>query len=197
MPQAPQSVLFEHVLCLLQRLGEQPPVILVLEDLHWADPSTRDLLMFLARNLRRERVLLIGTYRLDDLHRRHPLRPVLGELERGGHIRPIELRPLTRVEMWELLSAILNRRAQPALVDRIQARSQGNTFFDEELPTAAVSQADEMPDTLRDLLISRADRLSEGAQVVVRVAAAAGGVHHDRGCDAARDRAADRAPRGG
>lgn len=176
---AAQSVLFEHVLCVLQRLGERSPVILVLEDLHWSDPSTRDLLVFLARNLRRARVVLIGTYRLDDLHRRHPLRPVLGELERGGHIRPIEVRPLTRVEMRELLSAILDRPAEPALVDRIQARSQGNAFFAEELLTAANGQADEMPATLRDLLISRVDTLSENAQAVVRVAAAAGRFHHD------------------
>jgi len=176
---AAPSVLFEHVLCVLQRLGERSPVILVLEDLHWADPSTMDLLMFLARNLRRARVVLIGTYRLDDLHRRHPLRPVLGELERGGLIRPIEVRPLTRVEMRELLSAILEGPAEPALVDRIQERSQGNAFFAEELLTAAMGQAREMPHTLRDLLISRVDGLSEGARVVVRVAAAAGRVHHD------------------
>src|SRR5262249_56065009 len=168
---AAPSVLFEHVLCVLQRLGDGSPVILVLEDLHWADPSTRDLLMFLARNLKRGSVLLIGTYRLDDLHRRHPLRPVLGELERGGHIRPIQVRPLTTVEMRELLSAILDRLPEPALVDRVQARSQGNAFFAEELLTAATGQGDEMPDTLRDLLIRRVDRLSEGAQVVVPVAA--------------------------
>ncbi|HKA50969.1 MAG TPA: AAA family ATPase [Candidatus Dormibacteraeota bacterium] len=181
-----QSVLFEHVLCVLERLGERSPVVLVFEDLHWADPSTRDLLMFLARNLRRGSVLLIGTYRLDDLHRRHPLRPVLGELERGGHIRPIQVRPLTTVEMRELLSAILDRLPEPALVDRVQARSQGNAFFAEELLTAATGQGDEMPDTLRDLLIRRVDRLSEGAQVVVRVAAVAGRVHHDLLAEVAR-----------
>ena len=123
--------------------------------------------------------MLIGTYRVDDLHRRHPLRPVLGELERGGHVTPIEVRPMTPVEMRELLSAILERPAEPALVERIQARSQGNAFFAEELLTAAIGESDQIPDTLHELLFSRLDKLSGGAQAVVRVAAAAGRVHHD------------------
>ena len=63
------------VLGLLTELAAAAPVLLVLEDLHWADASTRDLVTFLSRMLHRERVALIGTYRSDDLHRRHPLRP--------------------------------------------------------------------------------------------------------------------------
>nr|BFE86963.1 hypothetical protein GCM10020093_095640 [Planobispora longispora] len=58
------------------------PILLIMEDLHWADQSTRDLLVFLSRMLQTERVCLVGTYRTDDLHRRHPLRRVLAELKR-------------------------------------------------------------------------------------------------------------------
>src|SRR3954470_13052041 len=78
---AAQGRLFEAVLELLDRLGaEDEAVVLVLEDLHWADPSTRAFVAFLARNLCREHVLVINTYRSDELHRRHPLRPLLAEL---------------------------------------------------------------------------------------------------------------------
>lgn len=177
----PQSVLFEHVLGVLQRLGERAPLVLVLEDLHWSDPSTRDLLVFLARNLRRARVLLVGTYRLDDLHRRHPLRQALRELERGGHVRPLELRRLSRSELRELLSAILRRPAEPALVEQVHARSEGNPFFAEELLCATrTGRSDQLPDTLREVLAGRLDDLPAAAQAAVRAAAVAGGrVRHD------------------
>jgi predicted ATPase len=72
-----QGRLFEAVLALLDRLGTDAPVVLALEDLHWADPSTRAFVAFLARSLCSERVLVVLTYRLDELHRRHPLRPLL------------------------------------------------------------------------------------------------------------------------
>src|SRR5262245_25229754 len=74
------AALYEQLLGSLTRLGDTIPTLVVLEDLHWADRSTRDLLAFLARNLRDTRILLVGTFRTDDLHRRHPLRPVLAEL---------------------------------------------------------------------------------------------------------------------
>jgi predicted ATPase len=76
--------LFELLLVLLERLGAERPAVLVVEDLHWADRSTRDLLAFLHRNLRHGRLLLVMTYRSDELHRRHPLRPFLAELDRAA-----------------------------------------------------------------------------------------------------------------
>ena len=91
-----QSRVFEALLTLLDQLGREEPVLLAIEDLHWADASTRAFLSFLARSLRAERVLLVATYRPDELHRRHPLRPLLAELERGPRARRIELVPLTR-----------------------------------------------------------------------------------------------------
>ena len=84
------------MLGLLHRLALERPVALVLEDLHWADPSTLDLLDFLARNLVDEPVLLVATYRTDELHRRHPLRPALAELHRIGAVSTIGLTPARR-----------------------------------------------------------------------------------------------------
>ena len=71
-------------------------MLLEIEDLHWADRATRAFVAFLGRSLCRERVLIVATYRPDELHRRHPLRPLLAELERDIGSRRIELSPLTR-----------------------------------------------------------------------------------------------------
>ncbi len=100
------------VLGLLAELAAAAPVLLVLEDLHWADASTRDLLTFLSRVLRTERVAIIGTYRTDDLHRRHPLRPVLAELQRLPTVTAIQLGPLEPAALAEHLTALAeaNRR---------------------------------------------------------------------------------------
>ena len=103
--------LFELVLGLLHRLALERPVALVLEDLHWADPSTLDLLDFLARNLVDERVLLVATYRTDELHRRHPLRPALAELHRIGAVSTIGLSPLDEAEVAELLASLTVTRS--------------------------------------------------------------------------------------
>jgi predicted ATPase len=83
LEQAAQARLFELLLGLVGRLGELTPLVLIVEDLHWADRSTRDLLAFLARNLRRERVLLVVTYRSDETGRAR-LGPYLAELDRAG-----------------------------------------------------------------------------------------------------------------
>ncbi len=127
---------FEGVLGLLERLGEAAPVLLVIEDLHWADQSTRDLLTFLARNVRGERLLLVASFRADELHRRHPLVGWLGEAERLPRVERIDLQRFNRPELAELVSGILGALATPALLDSIESRSDGNAFFAEELVSA-------------------------------------------------------------
>src|SRR3712207_1453473 len=169
----PQARLFEALLALLDRLGQAAPVLLVIEDLHWADRSTRDFLVFLSRALCRERVLVVGTYRSDELHRRHPLRPVLAELERSERARRIELRPFTREELVAQLTDILGGEPERGLVDRLLARSEGNPLFAEELLAAGRDGRGELPPTLRDALILRVEALPEHAQEVLRVVAAA------------------------
>src|SRR2546423_9099422 len=96
--------LFEHLLGLLTRLGERQPTVLVLEDMHWADASTMALIAFLGRNLREARVVLVLTYRADELHRRHPLRPLLTDLERDPLVERVRLSGLSRAEPAELVT---------------------------------------------------------------------------------------------
>ena len=174
-----QRRLFELLLVLLERLGSERPAVLVVEDLHWADRSTRDLLAFLVRNLRHGRLLLVMTYRSDELHRRHPLRPFLAELDRGRRAERLELARFGRDEVAAQLAGIQGTPAPPELTERIHARSDGNAFFVEELAATAAADG-ELPPSLRDTLLARIELLAEPTQQVLGVAAAAGArVGHD------------------
>jgi DNA-binding CsgD family transcriptional regulator/tetratricopeptide (TPR) repeat protein len=163
--------MFELLLGVLHRLAGRGPVLLVVEDLHWADRSTRDLLGFLTRNLHAG-VATVLTYRADALHRHHPLRPFLAELERGRRSERLELGRLSRHELADLIAEILGRRPASRLVADVLARSDGNPFFTEEL--LASPEGAELPPALRDLLLARAEALPDDAQRVLRAAAAAG-----------------------
>jgi DNA-binding NarL/FixJ family response regulator len=178
---AAQGHLFEALLTLLDRLGQAAPLLLVLEDVHWADRSTRAFLAFLARSLCDERVLAVVSYRPDELHRRHPLRPLLAELERGvgGRVSRIVLSPLSREELAEALGGILGAPPDAELVERLHARSEGNPLFMEELLAAGLDGRGGPPPTLRDALMVRVDRMGEDAQDVVRLLAAARRLDHE------------------
>jgi DNA-binding CsgD family transcriptional regulator/tetratricopeptide (TPR) repeat protein len=173
--------LFDGVLSLLVRLSELAPLLLVVEDVHWADRSTRDLLAFLVRTLRGGRVALVASYRSDELHRRHPLRPLLAELVRVPDLERIELTPFGRGELAEHLQAVAGHAVPASVVDRILARSEGNAFFAEELVAAGAIRADiALPDALADVLLGRIEALPELAQQILKVAAVAGRrVGHD------------------
>jgi predicted ATPase/DNA-binding CsgD family transcriptional regulator len=173
-----QGRLFEAILALLDRLGSEAPLVLALEDLHWADPSTRAFIAFVAHSLCRERVLVVATYRLDELHRRHPLRPLLAELERDPAVRRITLAPLSRDELAAALDDILGEPPSAGLLDRLYARSEGNPLFMEELLAAGVDGRGALPATLRDALMVRIELLSEPAQELVRVLAVGERVDH-------------------
>jgi DNA-binding CsgD family transcriptional regulator len=174
--------MFGAMLGLLAELAERAPVLLILEDLHWADASTRDLLIFLSRMLHRERVAVVATYRTDDLHRRHPLRAVIAELVRLPAVTQVELTPLPPAAMADLLSSIRGGPApgpqSAALLNRIVERADGNPYYAEELLAAACPAgplpSDLVPSGLAALLLSRVERVSEAAQQVLRAAAVEG-----------------------
>src|SRR4051812_42383821 len=169
-----QSRLFEGLLALLDRLGaQQPPLVLVLEDLHWADASTRDFLTFLVRSARTEPICLVVTYRSDELHRRHPLRPVLAELERVSGVDRLGLERFDADEVEALVAAILDH-PDADLAARLYARAEGNALYTEELLAASADDGcTDLPESLRDALLTRIERLPTAAQAVVRVAAVA------------------------
>ncbi|MEU1007282.1 AAA family ATPase [Streptomyces sp. NPDC005890] len=167
--------LFELTARLLERVAAEHTVVLVLEDLHWADASTRHLLAYLFRTLRAGRLLVLATYRSDDIHRRHPLRPLLAELDRLRTVRRIELARFTREEACRQIAGILAAEPDPAQVDEIYERSDGNAFFIEELAVAAAEgNCTGLTDSLRDLLLVRVEALPESAQRVARIVAEGG-----------------------
>jgi len=168
-----QERMFELLLGLLERLSRDRLTVLVLEDLHWADASTREFLAFLARNISSVRLLVVGTYRADDVRRHHPLRRYLAELGRGGRIERISLARFERDEARQQLEAIAGRSVDEELVGRLFERSQGNPFFIEEV-FAADAQGSSLPPDLRELLLARLDELSERTRSVLSAAAVAG-----------------------
>lgn len=165
--------LFEHLLLLMNRLANHSPVVILLEDLHWADRSTLELLGFLVRNLRDGGIVLIGTYRTDEPRSHNPLRPFLAELERGGRAERLDLARFERSETATQLAAILGSEPDPDLLRQIHVRSDGNPFFAEEL-LATGTASGPLPETLREVLLSRIGALSHSAQTLLRVASAAG-----------------------
>jgi DNA-binding CsgD family transcriptional regulator len=170
-----QGRMFELLLGVLERLAATAPVLFIVEDLHWSDRSTRDLLGFLVRNLRDSGVMLLFTYRSDELNRRHPLLPFLAELERTGRVERLELHTFDRGESAAQLRAIAGRDLDAGLIDSIHARSGGNPFFAEELLVAAGDDGrTDLPSNLRDVLVARIADLAEPTQEFLRVASAAG-----------------------
>jgi DNA-binding CsgD family transcriptional regulator len=157
----------------LRAVAEQVPVVVVVEDLHWADASTRDLVSYLVRVLRRARVLLLATVRAEELDPARPVAGLVGELARAPHAERLVLRPLGRDEVAAQVRAITGVAPPAAMVDQMVARAAGNPFFTEEL-LAAGAGADAVPATVRDVLLTRAARLPAPGLRVLQAAAVLG-----------------------
>src|ERR671914_328255 len=123
-----QLQVFDAVLSVLDDLTTVTPVLLVVEDLHWSDRSSRDLLFFLLSRLTGQRLVVLATYRSDDLHRRHPLRPLLSELVRLPQVERIDLGPLDSRESLELVRLLADGSLPEPVMRRIARRSEGNAF---------------------------------------------------------------------
>jgi DNA-binding CsgD family transcriptional regulator/tetratricopeptide (TPR) repeat protein len=163
---------FESLHAVLAELGRAAPLLVVIEDLHWADRSTCDLLSYLFTRGFGEPVSIVASYRSDDLHRRHPLRTIAAQWARLPGVVRIELPPLPDEEIRHLVRALhpgpLDDRDLQAVVER----AEGNAFFTEELVAAVGSST--MPRDLAGLLLLRLDSLDPDARLAVRAAAAGG-----------------------
>ena len=170
-----QVRLFELILGVLERIARLGPVLLVIEDLQWADQSTRDLLSFLVRNLRDERVLLIATIRTDEVDPRRAFLAFLAELERDERVDRIDLARLDRDELTRLLADELGHAPDAGLVDRTLERTDGNPFYAEQVVAASrETGTDAVPARLRDVVLARVAAVSDAGQEVLRVASVAG-----------------------
>ncbi|MFC5230343.1 helix-turn-helix transcriptional regulator [Pseudonocardia zijingensis] len=166
-----QLQVFDAVLSVLDRLTVATPALLVVEDMHWSDRSSRDLLFFLLSRLTGQRLVVLATYRSDDLHRRHPLRPLLSELVRLPQVERIDLGPLDAGESLALVRLLADGHLAEPKLRGIARRSEGNAFFAEELVSAS---SDGLPHGLVEVLVARVEGLSATTQRVLRIASVAG-----------------------
>ncbi len=180
---ADRAALFDAVVALVDLVAATAggsSLVLVVEDLHWADHSSRDLLAFVLHRARGP-LLIVGTCRTDELDSGHPLRTFLAEARRSRRLSSIELARLDRSQVFDQLSAILGVAPGAELTDEIWARSEGNPFLAEELlAVARAGPGPGLPRNLRDLLLARTASLQPTTQALLRVAAVGGQWVDDR-----------------
>jgi predicted ATPase len=183
--------LFESILLLLRDAGRSNALLLILEDLQWADPATRELLDYATRRLRSTNVLIIGTYRTDEMHRKHALLPTIEGWRRSGQVQLIELTALNAAEVADIVCSIFEeRRVSEEFRDFLHERSEGNPFVIEEMLRDALDRGDifptnagwdrkalgemRIPRTVRDTILHRLERLSREDVAVLSAASVVG-----------------------
>ena len=189
--QEDQFLLFRAVTGFIEAVAQTQPVAIVLDDLHWADEASLRLLQHLARYTRRYRLLLSGTYRDVDVHRRHPLETVLLDLAREHLVDEVEVRALDLSATRALMAEIMGEKEDlDELAALVYQRSDGNPFFIEEMLHAMIERGDiyrengrwagravsemEIPKSIRSIIGQRLSRLDEGSQEILREASVLG-----------------------
>ena len=181
-PEAAQFRLFDAYATFVRAMSNQAPLLIALDDLHWADKPSLLLLEYVARELARMRALIVCTYRDTDLSRTHPLSEALAVLNREAGFQRVVLRGLSREEVADYITAVANLTPKPELLDRIFEETEGNPFFLSEVVnlltqegklTESVSDI-AVPDGVREALGRRLDRISEEANELLQVAAVVG-----------------------
>jgi ATP/maltotriose-dependent transcriptional regulator MalT len=176
MPERDPSTLLELMVGMITRLAGDAPLMLVFEDLQWADGPTLDLLALLVARSGGARLLLVLTARSDELHRGHPFRRTAARWEQQRLAERLELERLGRRDVAAQVEAILGERPDGELVEFIAERSEGIPLFVEELLGAVREgrvEQDFLPPSLREVVLARTELLSETGQHVLRVVAAA------------------------
>ena len=170
------SRLLELMLGVIARLSARAPLMLVFEDLQWADSATLDLLALLVARTSASRLLLVLSVRSDELHRAHPFRRMAARWEQQRIVERLELERLEQRDVAAQIEAILGERPDADLIEFVAERSEGIPLFVEELLGAVRDgrvDHDYLPPSLRDVLLARAELLSPDAQHVLRVVSAA------------------------
>ena len=166
-----ETLTYEVVLRALADVSALAPLVVVFEDLHWADTFTLGLVGYLSRNISDDPILLIGSYRSDELGTQHPLSALVAELLRVDCVMRMELSGLKGSELEQLMTAILDQRPDRARLDATSSRTGGNPFFVEELLAA---DTDDLSADLREVVMARVLRLTEPCRRVLDVAGVIG-----------------------
>jgi len=170
-----QVRLFEALLATIEHISRDRPLVLVVEDLHWADRSTLDLLTFLVRNVAATPCLLVVTIRTDDIVRGGPLAGTLAELARRPSVERLDLLPFDLAATTAFLRMLLGEEYDDALAATIHRRSDGNPFFVEQLAWARQDGENAaVPPSLRDILVNHLSRQPPDVQTLLAAVAIAG-----------------------
>ncbi len=185
-PEQARFRLFDGITTFLKNAAHAQPLVLVLDDLHWADKPSLLLLQFLARELRGARLLVLGTYRDVDLRRQHPLSQTLGELTREQLSQRILLRGLGEPDVQRFIEITAGVKPPPSMVDAVYKETEGNPFFVNEVvrllvadgrlehPEQVKSWSVSIPQSVREVVGRRLDHLSADTNRVLTSAAVIG-----------------------
>lgn len=179
---------FERIFLTLRRLATTGPMLLLLEDIHWADSTSRDLLHYLARQVGGEPILLLATYRTDELHPGHPVHRLVATLGRERMAQRIQLEPLLADDVRSMLAAMLDSEPAPEFAETVRERTEGNPLFIEELVTALAHERPEqhpdytpadladagVPPTIHEIVLGRIEPMGEDTVEALTVAAVIG-----------------------
>ncbi|KQQ19002.1 hypothetical protein ASF48_16845 [Rathayibacter sp. Leaf299] len=180
-PAAAAPPVLEAVTVALEAASRVRPIVLVVEDLHWVDPATLGVLRFLVRVATAGRILVVLTFRSDQLRRGDPLRAWLPELERSDRVQRRELARLDRRGVEAMVASLRGAAVAPRDLALVVERTEGVPFFVEEFARAEAATVPECyPESLRDVLLARYEGLSEPTQKILRTLSAGGTcVEHD------------------
>ena len=177
--------LFDSVAAALERLAQRDALVLVVDDLHWADEASLRLLGFLARDIGEARVLIVATYRDVELRRGHPLGDLLGTLAREPLCERVPLRGFGRADTERLIAGVAGTPPPEDVAGAVHDMTEGNPFFIQEVVRLLVGARGftaeagaplplALPQSVRDAIGRRLDALSAGCNTLLRVAAVLG-----------------------
>ncbi len=166
--------LIDAISTVLIRAAEHRPMVLIIEDIHWADAATRDLISSVVHSLGTSRILMIVSERTGAVARGRAFHTWLAELRRFPNVETIGLEGLTRSALAEQAAAILGHEVDDAALSELEARTAGNAYFAHELLHARRAGTTELPRSLADFLLSRTQRLTGDEQRVLQAMAVAG-----------------------
>ena len=167
--------LFDSISSVLGEAALRRPVAVLIEDVHWADAATRDLISSLVTNLGASRILLIVTERTGAVDRKHPIRTWMAERSRHPTAHRVIVEGLGFEELTEQATLLLGSEPDESLIDELAARTHGNPYFAHELLLARKAGSHELPTSLAGFIGSRIDRLDDDQQEALRALAVAGG----------------------
>ena len=187
-PEQARFRLFDSLTAFLKNASQLQPLVLVLDDLHWADQPSLLLLEFVARELANSRLLIIGTYRDMELSRRHPLSLTLGELNRERLFQRVLLRGLAQEDVGRFIELVSGMAPPLGMVEAVHRQTEGNPLFVTEVVRLLVQEGEltperaghrdswnvRIPEGVREVIGRRLDRLSERCNETLTIASVIG-----------------------